>query len=202
MISPPKKFRIEFNAGTKLFEEFKMFIGNKCNDQVLNAALYMREATESGSPPLNWKVWLVRPTAPGFKKSDDYLINTEESYTRWINVVIQLGKESTEAGLEITMDNPADAVRQAQAEAELQDHVLARQAARDANNDGTTLGPRVLPTDFDILNVYINKIFSTHQPNKKYNRKFPVFIDQTNDKRYIPLSPSMIQQWARALVSH
>jgi hypothetical protein len=58
-ISPPKKFRIEYNAGTKTFEEFKMFIGNKCNNQVLNATLYMREATESGSPPLNWKVWLV-----------------------------------------------------------------------------------------------------------------------------------------------
>jgi hypothetical protein len=103
-------------------------------------------------------------------------------YTRWINVVIQLGKDSTEAGLEITMDNPANAVRQAQAAAELQDHVLARQAARDANNNVTTLGPRVLPTDFDILNVYINKIFSTHQPNKKYDRKFPVFINQNNDK--------------------
>jgi hypothetical protein len=81
--------------------------------------LYIREATKSGSPPLNWKVWLTRPTAPGFKKSDNYLINTKASYTRWIDVVIQLGKDCTNAGLEITMDNPANAVKHAQAAAEL-----------------------------------------------------------------------------------
>ena len=43
------------------------------------------------------------------------------------------------------MDNPANAVKHAQAAAELQDHVLTRQAARDANKDYATPGQEFWP---------------------------------------------------------
>jgi hypothetical protein len=136
------------------------------------------------------------------QKSGKYLINTKATYTHWIDVVIQLGKDCTKASLEITMDNPSNAVRQDQAAAEIQDHFLTRQVARDANNNHAIPGPRVFPANCDINNVYIKRIFETHEVNKKYNSKFPVFIDPNNKNQYIPLSPSMNQQWAQALVSH
>ncbi|KNZ56959.1 hypothetical protein VP01_2279g3, partial [Puccinia sorghi] len=58
----------------------------------------------------------------------------------------------------------------------------------------------VLPSTFeDLINLYMEKLYKKHLPNKKKDSQFPVFIDPCNPNRYILLKMGAVQTWACAL---
>ncbi|POW22878.1 hypothetical protein PSHT_00852 [Puccinia striiformis] len=139
-------------------------------------------------------------------KKNDYQIKDEASYRHWIDTIFELGKDHTEASLELTMDNPGTNKKLAQAEINVQDHVLTEEAAKDAaakhkatGNDSSV--EVVTASDFSPLNVHMKKLFELHKPNKKYNPTIPVFRDPTDmTNRYLLLTTAVCQEWAHALV--
>jgi len=75
----------------------------------------------------------------------------------------------------------------------------SRQHIRDNSIDPEH---EVSPSVFeDTVNLYMEKLYQEHSPNKKYDLDFPVFLDPCDHNRYILLTASAVQTWARALVS-
>ncbi|KAI7941396.1 hypothetical protein MJO29_013470 [Puccinia striiformis f. sp. tritici] len=83
------------------------------------------------------------------------------------------------------MDNPGTNKKLAQEEIDIQDHVLTKEAAKDAaakrkatGND--SLVEVVTASNFSPLNVLMKKLFEPHEPNKNYYTTIPVFHDPTD----------------------
>ncbi|PLW05963.1 hypothetical protein PCASD_24583 [Puccinia coronata f. sp. avenae] len=201
-VGPKKKFNIEFRAGSLSFEEVRTFASEKCNKHLANASVLIQEACASGS--VDWKVWITSTRFSEFNKNRDYTINDEASYAHWIDTVVELGRDRTDVGLEILMENPGDALKQAQAAVEIQDHILTQQAARDAALKRQATGDpgpseEIVPVNFNPVNILMRQIYDKHEPNKDYDPKLPAFVDPNDDNRYTPLTPKMVQDWASAM---
>ncbi|KAI7956030.1 hypothetical protein MJO29_007429 [Puccinia striiformis f. sp. tritici] len=204
-LNRPKKFPIELNVGSTTFDKFHHIIADACNVKVKNAGVLITNALASGAPKLAWHVWHLPEIAKEFMKKNDYQIKDEASYRHWIDTIFELGKDHTKASLELTMDNPGTNKKLAQAEINVQDHVLTEEAAKDAvakhkatGNDSSV--EVVTASDFSPLNVHMKKLFELHKPNKKYNPTIPVFRDPTDmTNRYLLLTTAVCQEWAHAL---
>jgi hypothetical protein len=99
------------------------------------------------------------------------MINDEALYAHWINTVVELGRDQTDVGLEIVMENPGNALKQAQAAVEIQYHILTQQAARDAALKRHATGDpgpseEIVPATFNPVNVLMHQIYNKHKPNK------------------------------------
>ncbi|KNZ61460.1 uncharacterized protein VP01_13980g1, partial [Puccinia sorghi] len=138
-----------------------------------------------------------------------YLITNLASFTHWITAVADLGKDQVNAGLQLKMESPGVAENRATAAVEAQNHLLSVEVARNAsssrrqirensNNSDHEVSPSVFE---DSINLYMEKLYKKHLPNKKYDSQFPVFIDPCNPNRYILLTMGAVQTWAHALVS-
>ena len=98
-------------------------------------------------------------------------------------------------------------MKEAKAAAQIRHHVLTQEAAQQASSskrkgpDGENLTETITPADFRPVNVYVDRIYSTHPPNVKYEKRLPVFLHPTDPNSYIPLTAAIVQQWANALVS-
>jgi hypothetical protein len=104
------------------------------------------------------------------------------------------------------MENPGNALKQAQAAVKIQDHILTQQAARDAALKRQATGDpgpseEIVLVNFNPVNVLMRQIYDKHKPNKDYDPKLPVFIDPGNKNQYIPLTAKMVQEWASAMAS-
>jgi hypothetical protein len=167
-----------------LFEEFQTFASMKCNKHLANASVLIQEACTSGS--IDWKVWITLTQFSELNKNKDYTINDEALYAHWINTVVELGRYQTNVGLEIVMENPGNALKQAQAAVKIQDDILTQKAARDSALKRRATGdPRpseeTVPANFNPVNVLIRQIYNKRKPNKDYNPKLSVFVDPNND---------------------
>ncbi|KNZ47502.1 hypothetical protein VP01_6351g1 [Puccinia sorghi] len=49
-----------------------------------------------------------------------------------------------------------------------------------------------------IWNLYIEKLYKEHLPNKKYDSQFKVLIDPCNSNQYILLTIGAMQTWAHS----
>jgi hypothetical protein len=196
------KFLISIPAVSTTFEQFREIVARKCEENSEGAGVIVQNALESGSPGINWKVWMNLPPAHEFKKNANYKVNDIDSFTHWTATIIANGKDRTDASLEVEMINPSDLEKEAKAAVKIKRHVMTHAAAQRASTskhqDPSTL---VAAEDFDIYNLYKDQIFDAHPPNVKYHKKIPVFIDPADETRYILLTSVNVEKWAKALVS-
>ncbi|KAI9626055.1 hypothetical protein H4Q26_016044 [Puccinia striiformis f. sp. tritici PST-130] len=192
-LSHLKKFPIKLNVGLTTFNKFHHIIADACNAKVKNAGVLITNALASGAPKLAWHVWHV----PAIAEEQGVLPPLDGHH-------VELGKDRTEASLELTMDNPGANKKLAQAEIDVQDHVLTKEAAKDAAAKRKATGDDssvevVTASDFSPLNVHMRKLFELHEPNKNYHPTIPVFRDSTDPDQYLLLTTAVCQEWAHAL---
>ncbi|EFP77678.2 uncharacterized protein PGTG_03634 [Puccinia graminis f. sp. tritici CRL 75-36-700-3] len=196
-----RKFLISIPAVSTTFEQFHEIVARKCEENSEGAGVIIQNALESGSPGINWKVWMNLPAAHEFKKNANYKVNDINSFTHWTATIIANGKDRTDASLEVEMISPADLEKEAKAAVKIKQHVMTHAAAQRASTskhqDPSTL---VAAKDFDIYNVYKDQIFDAHPPNIKYHKRIPVFIDPADETRYILLTTVNVEKWAKALM--
>ncbi|KNZ52446.1 uncharacterized protein VP01_3572g3 [Puccinia sorghi] len=146
--------------------------------------------TNTQALPLNptgkieWHVYLLRsPLLPKLTKDSHYLITNLASFTHWITAVADLGKDQVNAGLQLKMESPDVVENQA----------TAAESSSDSDHE-------VLPSVFESsINLYMEKLYKKHLPNKKYNIQFPVVINPCNPNCSILLTMGAVQTWACAL---
>ncbi|POW12514.1 hypothetical protein PSHT_08088 [Puccinia striiformis] len=174
--------------------------GQRMREQPRGAGDIVRDAVASGSPRMDWWISLKLRAAPEFNKSAKPKpnINIEAGFLAWINVIVELGNDTTNSCLELVMENPASTEKKSKTDA-------AARAAQDANaskrpglsqdhpDRATVAG------EFDTLNVISKKLVELHKPNTKYETRLPVFLHLTKDNHYIPLTGAVLDIWAKAL---
>ncbi|POV98970.1 hypothetical protein PSHT_13781 [Puccinia striiformis] len=189
-------FSFSLTAGSMSFDEFRSMVAKECENNREGAGDIVRDAVASGSPRMDWWISLKLRAAPEFNKSAKPKpnINSEAGFLAWINVIVELGNDTTNACLELSKTDAAARV-----------YKLTRQAAQDANaskrpglsqdhpDRATVAG------EFDTLNVISKKLVELHKPNTKYETRLPVFIHPTNNDLYIPLTGAVLDIWAKAL---
>ncbi|KAI7961936.1 hypothetical protein MJO28_000030 [Puccinia striiformis f. sp. tritici] len=189
-LSHLKKFPIKLNVGLTTFNKFHHIIADACNAKRSSQTSLACLACPSDSRRVHEK--------------NDYQIKDKASYRHWMDTIVELGKDRTEASLELTMDNPGANKKLAQAEIDVQDHVLTTEAAKDAAAKRKATGDDssvevVTASDFSPLNVHMRKLFELHEPNKNYHPTIPVFRDSTDPDQYLLLTTAVCQEWAHAL---
>ncbi|KNZ49234.1 uncharacterized protein VP01_5133g2 [Puccinia sorghi] len=139
-----------------------------------------------------------------FNKSENFLISDSESYNQWVQSAACLAKDVVSCGLKLSNENSSQIKKQEAAAAEVWNHLISIEAGRNAStsrrrNQDDLNDPTL---DFeDKTNLYMEKLYQAHQPNLKYEKDFPIFIDTTDPNRYIPLTLATVQAWAKALNS-
>ncbi|KNZ55220.1 hypothetical protein VP01_2736g3 [Puccinia sorghi] len=85
--------------------------------------------------------------------------------------------------------------------AEVQNHLISMRQVKTLQLQGTGTKRTRMTLDFeDTTIIYMEKLYQAHQPNMKYEKDFPIFIDPTDPNQYIPLTLATVQAWAEALV--
>ncbi|OAV92180.1 hypothetical protein PTTG_12098 [Puccinia triticina 1-1 BBBD Race 1] len=143
-------------------------------------------------------------TAPELRKSKNYSITDEQSFSRWMNAVNALGKDQTSANLFIQMLNPATKRKNAKAVVEVKNHILTVEAAQQASLSHPAPdhpADIITPDLFSPINIYMNNIYATHPPNTKYQKKLPVYVHPTNLNCFIPLTAGVAQKWVTSLAN-
>ncbi|KNZ58175.1 hypothetical protein VP01_1981g4 [Puccinia sorghi] len=191
-ISSPKAFKIVLDAQSTTYEDFIEKVASESNERFASTGQLIRDATRTGVLPIEWHVYLLRsPSLPKFSKDSQYLITNQASFSHWIKAVAALCKDEVFAGLQLKMEIPGV--------------VETRNACSSRRrNQGTSNKPNqdVSPSVFeDSVNLYLEKLYEEHLPNKKDDNQFPVFIDPCNSNRYILLTIGAMQIWAHSLVS-
>ncbi|KNZ44322.1 hypothetical protein VP01_928g6 [Puccinia sorghi] len=90
---------------TTSFEKIQDFFAIKCNHNFMDSGALIHNAFASGSPQINWKVWLTFPKDDECMKTSDYMINDIQSFTTKINCVFELENDVTKASLELFMED-------------------------------------------------------------------------------------------------
>ncbi|EFP77465.1 uncharacterized protein PGTG_03421 [Puccinia graminis f. sp. tritici CRL 75-36-700-3] len=194
------KFLISIPAISTTFKQFREIIARKCEENSEGAGKIIQNTLESGSPGINWKVWMNLPAAHKFKKNANYKVNDIDSFTHWTATIIANGKDRTDASLEVEMISPANLEKEAKAAVKIKQHVMThaadQRASTSKHQDPSNL---VAAEDFDLYNLYRDQIFNAHPPNVQYHNKIPVFIDPGDRSRYILLTTGNVDKWAYAL---
>ncbi|KNZ44765.1 uncharacterized protein VP01_8856g1, partial [Puccinia sorghi] len=134
------------------------------------------------------------------------LIANQASFSHWINAVAALCKDKVFAGLHLKMESPGVVESRATAAAKAQNHLLW-QLEMPVHPGAETKEPPINSTKMsliasvfeDSVNLYIEKLYKEHLPNKKYINQFPVFIDPCDSNQYILLTIGAMQTWAHSL---
>ncbi|OAV93024.1 hypothetical protein PTTG_27457 [Puccinia triticina 1-1 BBBD Race 1] len=205
-----KKFPFEIMVESMNFDAFQKAVADACDKQFANAGKIIEDALETGFPHLDWVVIMNVHKANEFKQAARYTVNNEASYAHWIATVVKTRSDQTDAWLELKMENPTESAKRLAAANEVQEHVLTKQAAKDAtstrkapNNAGPSGDVIEVPAgNFRALNCIMNKLYELHKPNSKYAGVLPVFIDPADPNRFIALKTPMIQKWAKAIMDN
>ena len=205
-VTSKKSFKFDFKPQSTSFSDFQEIVAAQCNGRFTGAGALIRDATETGSPSIDWSVYLLRsPSLPQYNKSENYLLSDIASFDQWIDDVTSLGKDNVDCGLKLEMEDRGAIEKQAATSFEVQNHLSTVEAARNASssrrrNRGSSDEPD-LGVFEDTVNWHMEKIYGKYQPNFKYDKNFPVYLDPGNSNRYIPLTAGNVQIWAQALVS-
>ncbi|OAV86508.1 hypothetical protein, variant [Puccinia triticina 1-1 BBBD Race 1] len=197
-------FDVLITARPTPLAEFQEKIASACDEQFDNAGDLIRNALKKGSPRIVWKLLMHAKVAPEFAKSKNHTINNAPSFDRWMDAIIKLGKDRTKVLLLIEMINPEINLKKSKAVVEVKNHIMTVEAAQQASLTRPALDhpANVITADrFSPINIQMNLIYSTHPPNSKYHKKFPVFIHATDLNQFIPLTTAIVQQWATDLVN-
>ncbi|KAH9463013.1 hypothetical protein Pst134EA_015100 [Puccinia striiformis f. sp. tritici] len=172
-------FSFSLTAGSMSFDEFRSMVAKECENNCEGTGDIVRDAVASGSPRMDWWISLKLRAAPEFNKSAKPKpnINSEAGFLAWINVIVELGNDTTNSCLELVMENPASTKKKSKTDAAARVYKLTRQAAQD-------------------------KLVELHKPNTKYETRLPVFLHLTKDDHYIPLTGAVLDIWAKALEKH
>ncbi|POW22917.1 hypothetical protein PSHT_00728 [Puccinia striiformis] len=180
-------FSFSLTAGSMSFDEFRSMVAKECENNREGAGDIVRDAVASGSPRMDWWISLKLRAAPEFNKSAKPKpnINIEAGFLAWINVIVELGNDTTNSCLELVMENPASSSRC---------ECFQTTWAEPRPSDRATVAG-----EFDTLNVISKKLVELHKPNTKYETRLPVFLHLTKDNHYIPLTGAVLDIWAKAL---
>ncbi|EFP82638.1 uncharacterized protein PGTG_08834 [Puccinia graminis f. sp. tritici CRL 75-36-700-3] len=203
LVSSKHKFTISFPAVSTNLEQFREIVATASDEQFRGAGDLIRNAIRSGFPQTDWKISMSLPAADEFKKSAKYTVKDDDTFNHWIATVVNNGKDRTQVALEVAMVNPGGLKKDAKLSVEVHKHNLRQAAAQRASSStsGERSNPSVVPSDFDAINVLMNKIYAAHPPNVKYQSKLPVYLHPTDTSRYIPLTAGTVQKWATALLT-
>ncbi|KNZ47552.1 hypothetical protein VP01_6316g1, partial [Puccinia sorghi] len=186
-------FKFDFKPRSTSFSDFQQMVAAKCNSQFTGAGALIWDTIETVSPPIEWSVYLLwSPSLPEFNKSANYLLSDVASFNQWIDSATGLGKDNVYCGLKLQMEDHGAMEKQAAVAVEVQNHLSTVEATRQAsssrhrNCDGSDEPDLGVFEDTVIL--HMEKIYSKHPPNLKYNRDFPVYIDPQNPNHYFPLT--------------
>ncbi|KNZ61657.1 uncharacterized protein VP01_1373g5 [Puccinia sorghi] len=180
-----KCFKFDFKPKSTSFSNFQQMVAAKCNGQFTSARALIRDTIETGSPLTN------------------YLLSDVASFDCWIDSATGLGKYNIGCGLKLQMEDRGAMEKQAAVAVEVQNHLSTVEAAQQASlsrhrncddSDEPDLG-----VFEDTVNFHMEKIYSKHPPNLKYDRDFPVYIDPQNPNCYFPLTVGTVQTWAQVL---
>ncbi|KNZ53530.1 uncharacterized protein VP01_3211g2, partial [Puccinia sorghi] len=90
-----KAFKIIFKPGTTTFSDFQQLVASKCDGEFTSAGRLILDAIETGTPPIDWSVYLLRsPSRPEFTKAANYLLCDVASFDKWIDSATSLGKDN------------------------------------------------------------------------------------------------------------
>ncbi|KAH9458366.1 hypothetical protein Pst134EB_010670 [Puccinia striiformis f. sp. tritici] len=174
-------FSFSLTAGSMSFDEFRSMVAKECENNREGAGDIVRDAVASGSPRMDWWISLKLRAAPEFNKSAKPKpnINIEAGFLAWINVIVELGNDTTNSCLELAAQDANASKRPG--------------LSQDHPDRATVAG------EFDTLNVISKKLVELHKPNTKYETRLPVFLHLTKDNHYIPLTGAVLNIWAKAL---
>ncbi|KNZ48556.1 hypothetical protein VP01_557g3 [Puccinia sorghi] len=183
------KKHLEGDLVTEVLQDCK--VASESNKRFANAGPLIRDATRTGVAPIECHIYLLQSLSlPEFSKDSQYLITNQASSSHRIKAVAALCKDKV-FGFQLKMESPGAVESQATAAAEAQNHLCRNQGASNKPNHV------VSPSPFeDLVNLY-----KEHLPKKKYESKFPVFVDPCHSKQYILFTISAMQTWAHSLVS-
>jgi hypothetical protein len=174
-----------------------------------NGGKLMRSTILTGSPHIDWNLYIVSPPHPDFKKGAHYHVNDEEHYIRWISAVTKQGKTNPATNMSIQMQNPAALIKQKKAANLVRNHVLLEEAAQKALTSKHNVPGGDLPIPahhaqsgkFSPHVVLTEEIFLRYPPNLAYKKKIPVYANLHDANQYILLTRRAVQTWAHTLVS-
>jgi hypothetical protein len=142
------RFLISFPAVSTTFEQFHELVAEKCDEKSEGAAGgLIRNALVSGTPKLDWKVWMKLPADNEFKKSADYKVNNIESFTHWTATVISNGKDRANVTMERKMISPADLAKDVRTAVKVKQHVITQGAAQLGCSGGVQCHERLYEPD-------------------------------------------------------
>ncbi|POV94529.1 hypothetical protein PSHT_16151 [Puccinia striiformis] len=201
-------FSFSFTAGSKSFDEFRSMVAKECENNREGAGDIVRDAVASGSPRMDWWISLKLRAAPEFNKSAKPKpnINSEAGFLAWINVIVELGNDTTNSCLELVMENPAKARRTPQAE-----HQIRDQAPSVPPSDQKT----TIPLTGAVLDIWAKALekpvgVSYYSPPASINPSpeldLPALIEPNEDllRKYIELviKPEKQEMVLKILVEH
>ncbi|PLW32899.1 hypothetical protein PCANC_17117 [Puccinia coronata f. sp. avenae] len=189
------------------FELFQDYVAIKCGEVFENGGKLMRSAILTGSPHIDWNLYIISPPHPDFKKGAHYHVNDEEHYIRWISAVTKQGKTNPATNLSIQMQNPEALIKQKKEAGLVRNHILLEEAAQKAltsklNVPGGDLpipAHHAQPGEFSRHAVLTEEIFSRYPPKLAYKKKIPVYVNPHDANQYILLTGCAVQKWAHAL---
>ena len=105
-----------------------------CDVEFTSTGPLIWDAIETGSPPIDWSVYLLRsPSLPEFNKAAKDLLCDINSFNKFIDAGTSLGEDNINCGLKLKMEDRGAIEKQAAATVEIQNHLSTVEAARHSS---------------------------------------------------------------------